>query len=568
VSGVDSDGPRRRGWPGVRPEGITGAGSGGLFSPVSLIVVVAVVPLLVLCPLQNVPFVDDWTYAWSVEQLLMAKQLRILDWSTSLNVIHVLWGGLFCLPFGFSFTALRFSTWVASVLTLVGFYRLLRELGVSRQDALLGVALLGFYPVYFVLSFTFMTDIPYLAAMIWSLYVIVRALRTRSDRLLVAAAFFACLAIGIRPVGIVLPGAMLAGLLLGPDRWGTRAHRLLLAAAPVAFLGLLLAVRTDLTVYRADLSWIEGSPAWRLAHIKFGVGYLPEWLAVNLALVVGTLGVALAPLALAGVARKNIRAAVAVAAGVGTILLVAVLVREDLPTPLAYGSTWSLRQLGATEEFLGPADDWSPPPWWGPASTAAATVLFSLALAPLLQRRPRAGAIILAWAAAGYFALMAALWFFYDRYALPLLPMVVALRLGSRQPLRRRPVVVGVAALAAISILGTRDHLRYSKAVWDAVDWLQQRGVEARDIDGGYVVNGWLQYAHPDQANRAPNGDVLVPSVNGNKALRYMLRNRPPTGGRVLHAVAYRRFLSPSGRVYVWERAGPDGGIPSRTESP
>jgi hypothetical protein len=208
-----------------------------------------------------------------------------------------------------------------------------------------------------------------------------------------------------------------------------------------------------------------------------------------------------------------------------------------------------------TEESLGPTVAWTPPPWWTPVSTAAAAVAFSLALAPLLRRRPSAAGMVVGWAWVGYFVLMAVLWFFFDRYALPLLPLAVALRLGSRYPLRIRPALVGVAAFAAISFVGTWDHLRYSEAMWAAFDWLQRRGAEAREIDGGYVVNGWLQYAHPENANRAPNGDVLVPEVNVHQALRYTIRNLPVADGRVLHSVAYRRLFSPSGRIYISEQA-------------
>src|SRR5689334_17860805 len=97
---------------------------------------------VLLRPFQNTPFVDDWAYAWPVEHLLQTGELKVLDWSTSLNVAQILWGALFALPFGFSFTALRISTFILSVGGLCGFYLLLQELGVTRRDALLGAALL------------------------------------------------------------------------------------------------------------------------------------------------------------------------------------------------------------------------------------------------------------------------------------------------------------------------------------------------------------------------------------------------------------------------------------------
>jgi hypothetical protein len=65
------------------------------------------------------------------------------------------------------------------------------------------------------------------------------------------------------------------------------------------------------------------------------------------------------------------------------------------------------------------------------------------------------------------------------------------------------------------------------------------------------VVNGWLQYAHPEHATRAPDGDVRVPDVNGGEPPRYRIGNDVPPGSRLLHAVRYRRILAPSGSIYV-----------------
>src|SRR5262249_47520238 len=125
---------------------------------------------LVLSPFQNTPFIDDWVFAWPVEELLQHGQLKFLEYNLSVNVPGVLWAALFCLPFGFSFTALRVSTWVLALSSLCGLYLTLRDLGVSRRDSLLGTASLGLYPIFFILSFTFMTDVPFVACLVWSIY--------------------------------------------------------------------------------------------------------------------------------------------------------------------------------------------------------------------------------------------------------------------------------------------------------------------------------------------------------------------------------------------------------------
>ena len=69
----------------------------------------------------DVPLHDDWTYAWSVEHFLKTGKLAVLDWSIHYPFAQILWGALFCLPFGFSFSALRVSTvmlaWLGALLS-------------------------------------------------------------------------------------------------------------------------------------------------------------------------------------------------------------------------------------------------------------------------------------------------------------------------------------------------------------------------------------------------------------------------------------------------------------------
>ena len=68
------------------------------------------------------------------------------------------------------------------------------------------------------------------------------------------------------------------------------------------------------------------------------------------------------------------------------------------------------------------------------------------------------------------------------------------------------------------------------------------------------MVNGWLQYAHPQHADRASNGNVRVPGVNDDPRGRYAIVKRLPAEGRVLHAAPYRRILAPSGLIYLVDR--------------
>jgi hypothetical protein len=89
------------------------------------------------------------------------------------------------------------------------------------------------------------------------------------------------------------------------------------------------------------------------------------------------------------------------------------------------------------------------------------------------------------------------------------------------------------------------------------VDELRRRGVSASRIDGGYVVNGWLQYAHPEHAARDVDGAVAVPFVNVRGTLRYQVSNSPVPGSRVVATVPYVRWLGRSGKIYVVDHEEP-----------
>ena len=525
---------------------------------VILVALMWTVPLVLLRPLQDTPFVDDWVYAWAVEHLLRTGDLRILDWSVSQNVAQVLWGALFCLPLGFSFTALRLSTWVASLLGLLGLHRLLRELGAGRAEALLGVALVAFYPVYFILSLSFMTDVPFVTAVIWFFAALARAQVRSSPRSLAGAALFACLAVALRPVGIFLSGVLLLVRWSPSSRWWRPTlGQLAAAAAPLVVLVALMLARPALTEPRADLTWVHGSWAWRWqVNFTFDSVQLGRWLLANLTVVIGTLGGALAPLALGGLTRANARAALPAGLVAAAALTAPLFFRGGVGGPLDPEFTWSLHELGATEALVPPLT-LAPvrSAAWALSAMAVASLSLALALAPLVRRGLRRETSGLAWGALGYFAMSTVLWLFYDRYALPLVVIVLALRVGSAGIARPWLAALGVALFALVSGIGTWDHLQYNRAFWDAVTWARQAGIDPRDLDGGYVVNGWLQYAHSEHADRAPNGDVRVADVNGGPRGRYAVVKRLPVEGRVLHAEPYRRILAPSGQIYVVDRS-------------
>src|SRR5205814_9569780 len=103
-----------------------------------------------------------------------------------------------------------------------------------------------------------------------------------------------------------------------------------------------------------------------------------------------------------------------------------------------------------------------------------------------------------------------------------------------------------------LAMVGMRDHLEYNRAVWNGVAYLRDHGAKDSEIHGGWPINGWLQYAHPENAPKQNNkGQIRVPWVNDKFLLPYQIANQPVDGWRQLTHIPYKRWLGRSGSIYV-----------------
>ena len=525
------------------------------------ITLVALVLLVVLRPLQDAPFIDDWTYAWSVQWLLTHGELKILEWSAHLNVAQVLWGALFCLPFGFSFTALRASTWVLAVSCLWALYLQLRELGVPRRASLVGVATLGLNPIFFLLAHTFMTDIPCLTAMTWFTWAGMRALRQQDARYLGAAAVIASAAIATRAVALALPVAMAATLTIHAGTWGRKPRHLVIALLPVAFAGLLAWWGHGAMQHFANLEFAYNAPVNRLRYLReFAIPWLPQMLLFTFTFLGPCLGVALLPLSASTMTRALRRPVVAIWVMLIFIELVAWLFGRNYLPLLSPSLTWALNELGALEPLVLNARPPSGPVWCSPTAVFVALGSFAIFLARMVRQRRNGTQALLLWVGLGHFVVMAVLWLQWDRYAIVMFPVAIVLFVTATEHLRLRVALGTLLLLGAMSAVGLRDHLALNGALWRAVDELHARGVDSRDIDGGYLINGWLHYAHPEHAPRDAAGNPVIYGMTSAETgrLPYLVSAAPVDGWAVVTTVSYHRWLAPSGVIWVLHR--PPGG--------
>lgn len=491
---------------------------------------------------RDVPVIDDWTYAWSVEQLLRDGRLRVLDWSAVYPLGHAVWGAGWSAAFGFSFATLRVSTLVLAAVASGATYFLLRELQTPTRVAMLGAATLAVSPVFVLLSSSFMTDVPFVAFTVLALLGYVRAIRRGDVRWVWWAGLWACLSCLDRQVGVLTPVAALP-LLVHPPR-GVRRGQVVAAVvvtwgvmgAGAAAIGLAIGATGEMRKLADALGWLQSLPLRTYAAYTL-------YVLTSVAFYVLP---ALVPLALHRDAwRRGGLALVAVLAGA-----VVLAVAGEVPVPLRPNGTWTLRELGGARQLVAGEFPSADLPWFVPGLRVAG--LFALAAAALAVWHavrairgaaslrtldPRTPLLVYLIA---YLALVNVLWFFNDRYVLVLLPVAIVLGLSSL-PSGRAGVRLGgavAAAYAVVAVIGTRDTLRFNDEVRAARQALVEGGVALADIDAGYVWNGWTLYAHPENLHRGETAED-VPWITARRPLPFRIAKAPTEGYDVVRRIEW-----------------------------
>jgi hypothetical protein len=204
--------------------------------------------IILVNPLGNFPLNDDWVYARAVQSILQKGYLDLSTGHTAANLFsQAYWGALFCLPFGFSFTALRFSTLTLGLVGVLATYGLLREAKANQLFSLLGTLLVALNPVYFGLSNTFMTDVPFFAVAALSLYFLISGLGRNSRAEIIVGILLSYIALLIRQLGLAIPLAFSCAYLV---KKGLGIQNIIKALLP-ALLGFFIQI--------AYQNWLEAT---------------------------------------------------------------------------------------------------------------------------------------------------------------------------------------------------------------------------------------------------------------------------------------------------------------------
>jgi Dolichyl-phosphate-mannose-protein mannosyltransferase len=505
----------------------------------------------------EIPIVDDWTYVWSVEHFLHTGELRVLEWSAHYPLAQILWGALFSRPFGFSFAVLRLSTLALAWAGLLAFFLTLREVGIRPFPAVLATLALWCNPVFFVLSHSFMTDVPFVSAMNAAILFYVRWVNRWRTRDLCLGSVLTMLAFLTRQLGAALALIPLGYLLLA--RWLGREHRALpwpqLICLLVPFLGIGLTLCWIKAVHGETRVYIQKAQNLRLLLAISGWRYVEELLHLLL-----HLGLVLWPLAWTAFGRLSRRALIW-ASGVMAVLSGLCLWQAGtLLNPLGVMLTWD--ELGHSSPLITREPAQRQLPLWSQAMVLGVALSGAVVLVAALwdgwrrwSHRVGGPGTVLLLDSLVQGLLLGVLWLFYDRYYLPLLPGVLALLVSMLRPTKTVKIVgiAGVLLWGMIAITGTIDQFRSNMTVAEARAWLLRQGVAPEHIDAGYALNGWWLYAHAQSEPPRPGREPDVPWITGWTALPYKIAGAVEPSYAVVRSFRWRTLWAALDTIYVLE---------------
>ncbi len=185
-----------------------------------LLILLFILAEIIVNPIADIPLNDDWTYARSVQMSIEKGTIDISPLSSASIFTHIVWGAIFVKIFGFSFTVLRFSTFISALIGLFFLNKLIVNITQSKIAGFLFSALLLFNPIYFNLCNTYMTDVNFITLIILCLYFAFEFYRDQKAVSFILVFVFSLLAILLRQYGVIIPLCFTVScLFLKKKRW-------------------------------------------------------------------------------------------------------------------------------------------------------------------------------------------------------------------------------------------------------------------------------------------------------------------------------------------------------------
>lgn len=484
---------------------------------------------LVIRPYAEIGINDDWSYIKTAQVLAQTGRIVYNGWASPMLGWQLYFGALFIKLFGFSFTAVRFSTVIEAMATAFLLERIGERAGLNAWNATLATLTFVLSPLYFPFAFTFMTDISGVLCVAVCLYMCLRAVQAQSER---SAMVWISLASLVNAVGgTARQNAWLGVLVMLPSTlWLLRHKRRVLIAGCISWV-------VGVGIVAAAMHWFSRQP-YTIPESPFSEGIHAGTLRILAGFCLRTIG-QLALLSLpvllmfAAVLRSwNRRIAAVFAAGVLFFTIPGVaLIRvgrlhdwlapffKDYITDSAFARLSALAAMGSSLDIA--RDSLS-------ALLTVAIVLGILSFFGCLfagardRLAPKATTVACSWReiwiitgpfCAATFALLALIALergIFDRYLLPLLMILLLFlvryyqeRVGAKLPWA---CVLLIALFGGFSAAATHDEFALYRGYVTAIDEIRSSGAPANTILGPSEFVGWTEIEEMGYIDQPPIG--------------------------------------------------------------
>lgn len=513
--------------------------------------------IAIINPIGDFPLNDDWSYAKPVQSLLNGEGIQFTGWMSMTLFTQVVWGALWCKIFGFSFTVLRCSTLFLSLLGVIYTFRLLKEFEIKETTAWWLSLLVMFNPIYVNLSFTFMTDVPFFAIVMMSIFYFTRSCKYHKKSDWVLAMLFMLIGVLTRQLALVVPFAF---LLVGIYRKIVeRETRLWYYALPflVALVSFLIYQQIAFTYFGARGRYDEMNQRLLAQVTETPKQWITGMFSKS---VVGFVYAGLFIFPFIVVMMRKMKPMLLVMVAVLSIGLFAYLQFKGYTIPIFDNILYNFGIGPATLYdywFADKMESHQIPVMWWKIVTCVACIGFSYIWVFILSKRTRWATFLrtpklfILLIIVGYFIPITSI-YCYDRYLLLSIPLVLVVLffLIEEVDLTKRVYVPLLALICIFSITGTRDYLQWQSAKWKCIHTALAQGVSADKIDGGFEFNGWYNYNDVDfDANI---GNLWVHDVT------HIIAFEGLKGTEVIHEEPYFSILNWSNKTIKVLRKTPE----------
>ncbi|MBS1914144.1 MAG: glycosyltransferase family 39 protein [Bacteroidetes bacterium] len=527
-------------------------------------------------PLRDVAVDDDWTYTATVRHLVETGQYQLDQFSVPNMPFQIYTAALFSQAIGFSLSTVRLVTIVMAFIGLAGFYKLARENDLDQRTSSLLALIWAGSPLLAHLSFTFMTEVTFMACMVVALWLYSRATRLLSLPTMLLASVAASAAILTRQFGAVIVGALF--LVWITDRNLRRRFLLFIAGAVLPAIAVCYQVwagmnhptwaqgfvKTGVTTYVSDVGGFLFGLLWRpvvlilyiaLFSLPMLVPMISEWIASLRSRGSAQTG--------AGAARGRSPWIAAGAAAAIVLILLGGSILFHLPIRMPI-VPWNFNILARS----------------GRVVTLGITVVLAAGAALLVRTLLADRAARGSWRASGnawpLLAITSACFLvfnltyykFGDDYALPYLPFLLITAGHYLRPFMARHArsigIVG-AAMVVVCALWIRGWIEAETAAWKAADTVLAKGVNPRRINGLWnwdCYHGAFNEFQEDIGHRPIStlDSMYIWYRDRRSRCNYVIASTPKIEGGPWAEegrMPYRTFLLSEHYIYIMRREQP-----------